>query len=354
MGKDTTKAASYLIACIILCCACKQKASQIKPSLSFYYWKTNLKITPFEATCLDSLTTKKLYLKFYDVVWNTTTKMPEPIAQISCTNRDSLLFKNNNCKFAIVPTVFITNETMFYLPIDSIQSLANKIYMLTINTIAANCFNSIAEYQLDCDWSAATKEKYFLLLQTLKKLYGQTPISATIRMHQIKYSAKTGIPPVNKGVLMCYNMGNIKAINTKNSILEIDEFTKYSANLKSYPLPLDVAYPIFGWAIWFKNNQFYKILPQLPQAFSANKAFNQNEAVFTCFKDTVVGTNQFEKGDVLRNESISKAILMELTQQLNKKLKNKPQNIIFYHLDSVHLTKFYPNVLQSICAPFYN
>jgi hypothetical protein len=354
MGKDTTKAASYLLVMAILFYCCQPKATKPKPNIAFYFWQTSFKISPFEKKCLDSLATKNLYIKFYDVVWNPTLQSPQPIALIKANTFDTLLYKNNNCKFTIIPTVFITNEALFYLPADSVQGLANKIYTATINTIATNSFNNIAEYQFDCDWSAATKEKYFALLQHLKKLYGQAPVSATIRMHQIKFSNKTGIPPVDKGLLMCYNMGNLKALATQNSIFEISEFKKYSQNLKNYALPLDVAYPIFSWHVWFKNNQFYKLVNELPMITQSNSAFTKNKQFFTCVKDTAINGLNFTIGDVLRHETIAANDLHSLSQQLSGQLKNAPQNIIFYHLDSVHLTKFYPNDLQNICAPFYN
>ncbi|MEZ4901823.1 MAG: hypothetical protein R2822_08725 [Spirosomataceae bacterium] len=49
------------------------------------------------------------------------------------------------------------------------------------------------EVQIDCDWTVATKAKYFRLLQQISALLPPSVIlSATIRLHQIKFYRTTG------------------------------------------------------------------------------------------------------------------------------------------------------------------
>ena len=67
-------------------------------------------------------------------------------------------------------------------------------------------------------------------------------LSATIRLHQLKFIGESGIPPVDKGLLMCYNMGDLHRLRISNSILETAELKKYIKQLSVYPLKLDVAF----------------------------------------------------------------------------------------------------------------
>ena len=126
-----------------------------------------------------------------------------------------------------------------------IDELAGKICKL-LASIYQNNLNKPYEIQFDCDWTETTKEKYFHLLKLARARLNQfgfstAKISATIRLYQCKYLFKTGVPPVDKGMLMCYNMGNLKNPGTKNFILESYELRKYISSLNTYPLQLDVA-----------------------------------------------------------------------------------------------------------------
>ncbi len=57
------------------------------------------------------------------------------------------------------------------------------------------------EIQIDCDWTERTRNAYFQLLTALKRepfLQGKI-LSATIRLHQVKYVQRSGIPPADRG-----------------------------------------------------------------------------------------------------------------------------------------------------------
>ena len=79
-----------------------------------------------------------------------------------------------------------------------------------MSILDVNQLNIPKEIQLDCDWNSSTQKKYFNLIEEMKlyPTWENIVWSATIRLHQLKYPKQTGVPPVNKGVLMFYNMGN--------------------------------------------------------------------------------------------------------------------------------------------------
>ena len=72
----------------------------------------------------------------------------------------------------------------------------------------ANDIENVKEIQIDCDWTASTQEAYFEFLHYLKEKAKdkQIQLSATIRLHQLSMTP----PPVDRGILMMYNTGDVK------------------------------------------------------------------------------------------------------------------------------------------------
>ncbi len=321
--------------------SCNKKAGVKTVERSFYYWKSVVKPTDFELRRLDALSVKTIYVKFFDVDWETSSKEAIPVAKMQAC--DKQLFQQHN----IIPTVFITNECM--QQIDSTQSitLASKISKLIKDLCQVNQISSIKEIQIDCDWTVSTAKKYFILLKTLHQLC-QTNLSATIRLHQIKFFAKTGVPPVNRGLLMCYNMGNLKNPATKNSIIETDELKRYTGNLSNYPLPLDIAFPLFGWKVLFRNHIYKGLVENLPEnIFTTSFSTKQNGRI-EILKDTLLAGYELKKGDMLRLENSDISTILAVAKEVNRHLKNTQLRVSFYHLDSVTLKKYATHDLESI------
>ena len=323
----------------IFSCNDKKTARTVEPS--FYYWKSVFKLTNFEKQRLDSLNVKTIYIKFFDVDWDNATQQPLPVAKISFADTR---YKSYN----IIPTIFITNQCIQKIDTAQINSLAEKIMQLTKQVIFNNNFKEVPEVQFDCDWTATTKEKYFLLLNSFKKLKPNALISATIRLHQIKFISKTGVPPVNKGLLMCYNMGNLKNPATKNSIIETEELKKYIDNLAAYPLPLDVALPLFNWKVLFRNNTYTGLIENLPDSVLTGPLISKNGNRYLFLKDSLLSGYSFKKGDELRNEQSDYNEIISSAAAINQKLKNTTLRVSLYHLDSLILSKYSLHELETI------
>jgi hypothetical protein len=313
---------------------------QIEPS--FYYWKSVLYLTNFEKQKLDSLKVKTIYLKFFDVDWDEATRKPLPVAKLQAS-RDQL-----QGGFTIIPVVFITNECIQRIDTSQVKQLAENIYNLILEIKQANGFDSIPEIQIDCDWTEATKEKYFLLLNNLKPQSTNQKLSATIRLHQIKFLSKTGVPPVDRGLLMCYNMGNLKNPATNNSILETEEIKKYTGNLSRYPLPLDVAFPLFNWKVLYHNNIYSGLIQGLPDAVFSNSFCSKSGNRYQVLKDTLLQGYDLKKGDMLRDEQSDIKEVLASAAEISRHLKNTPLRVSLYHLDSVILSKYSTHELESI------
>jgi hypothetical protein len=243
--------------------------------------------------------------------------------------------------------LFITNETFQQCDADQLTQLALKIPQLITSQLANNRIAAPKEIQIDCDWTATTKDKYFLLLQLLKKteLFKDKTLSVTIRLHQVKYRSETGVPPADRGLLMCYNMGNLQKPETKNSIIETSVLEQYIGRAKEYPLPLDMALPIFDWWVWFRGNEYMGLVyAETLQPTDSKKWKAQRDTSFNGYT--------FKAGDWLRYEGsdvseINKAILLLKAQ------RNCPeQNIILYHLDAKNLTHYAPDALERFYSGF--
>jgi hypothetical protein len=324
---------------LALFCTCTGREER-NVQRSFYYWKTVFSLSPKEQQTLQQLSVHQLYVKFFDVAWNSENSTPQPAAK-------SIFQQKPPAGIVITPVVFITQEPLQKSGPAQLDTLAVNISKLLSSLSSNNQLQLSGEVQIDCDWTATTRENYFRLLARIKKqpFFQHQTLSATIRLHQLKFLSQAGVPPVDKGLLMCYNMGNLRHPQTKNSIIEEAELKKYTGNLDSYPLPLDVAFPIFDWYLLFEENQYKGLLHD----FSPGEEEAEKERiVFT--KDTVINGYSFKAGQWLRHEKSDADVVKKCAELVSKKLKAQKLTVILYHLDQRNLTKYSLHELES----FYN
>ena len=318
---------------------CTQK-EEWKVQRSFYYWRSVYKLSDKEQSVLDDLNVRNLYIKFFDVVWDPLQQTPRPVAKILFSETPSA---------SITPVVFITNETLQNLKPENVDSLARNIDKLLASTSTTHKIALSKEVQIDCDWTKGTREKYFKLLQGLRKqsFFQKKIISATIRLHQLKFVSESGIPPVDKGLVMCYNMGNLRHAETKNSIIDSEELKKYTKTLNHYSLPVDIALPLFDWYVKFERMEYQGLVHSfnLPESFK-----KQRRIVFE--RDTIINSIAFKKGEWLRYENSDLPAIRQSVYLLTKKLKQKELNVILYHLDENSLKHYTTYELEDIFNSF--
>lgn len=334
------KLLAFAILLLTLVC-CNNNTANRQIERSFYFWKSVFILSDYEKQMLDSLQVKTLYIKFFDVDWDAERKLAVPVVKIRFQDSAYRHYK-------IIPTVFITNACIQKIDSSQINVLAKKINQLLNEIIKSNTIKDIPEIQFDCDWTTATKEKYFALLNDIHAQMPNTKLSATIRLHQVKYVAKTGIPPVSRGLLMCYNMGNLKDPATKNSILETDELKKYIGSLASYPLLLDIALPLFDWKVLYRNHVYTGLIQNLPASAFNNSFCQKNDNRYIILQDTLLQGYNLLKGDIIRDEQSSYKEILSTTAAINGQLKNTGLRVSLYHLDSVILRKYTYHELESI------
>lgn len=324
---------------------CNNKRNPTLPvNRAFYYWKSVYRNNSAEQTALKNLKVNTVYTKFFDVDWNYDESKCFPLAQINFRDKP-------DTSLNIIPCVFITNRSIANIDSANIPGLADNISNLLDGIIVRNGFKKINELQIDCDWTEKTKGKYFLLLTELKKkdLFQNKLLSATIRLFQLKFINRCGIPPVDKGLLMAYNMGNLKNASSENSILDHNVLEDFAAHLSGYPLKLDIALPLFGWYVWFDNKQQYKGLIHdfsipPPEFFPVEK--NANRYIFKSTFDSL--GYSFQTGDVLRKEESKADEILKAAKTLSAYLKKDTLTLCCFHLDSITLKKYSANELEEI------
>ncbi|TRX30425.1 hypothetical protein FNW52_20260 [Flavobacterium sp. ZT3R18] len=315
--------------CFISCFffSCQQKE---KPTISFYYWKTIFRLSPKEKNTLSSNQVKRLYIRYFDIDLNPKTQKPYP--------KSPVRFEETAPNFEIIPVVYIKNKVMLDTKLN-VLDLAKKTNSF-IQQINAKNNIVIQEIQIDCDWTLNSKDNYLRFIEAFKKVSNKK-LSATIRLHQIKYFKKTKIPNVDRGVLMYYNMGKI-APDSLNSIYDRHIANRYLSSLKNYPLPIDIALPIYSWGIHIRDGKIIGLRNKI----DVNNLKNNSSFVLTKENWFTVTSSTFKNGvfykekDLLKIETISRNDLLEMADDLEENTIQNPKEIIFYDLDEFNIKNY--------------
>jgi hypothetical protein len=327
---------SFLALFILALCSASCKHDRIV-NTSFYYWKTVYKANPTEQAYLHHFHTNKLYVRIMDVDIDETGSSPVPISPITFNTKlpDTV---------AIVPVVFIVNNILKNITHPQLDDLAGKISNFVDGKVHQAGKYTFDEFQVDCDWTASTRENYFYLLKKLRQVpyLKSRRFSVTLRLHQIKNQKSSGIPPVSRVMLMCYNMGNLRKYGPQNSILEIAELKKYLGdNISNYPLPVDVGLPLFSWAVAFRNHEYIGIAKRISIAQLQQK----NQFIFignNIYRaKTDLPDDGLKANDEVRWEAVSANDLQETAGYLSPLIKADTLNVIYFHLDEP-VVKAYP------------
>ncbi|WP_223608844.1 hypothetical protein [Chryseobacterium sp. OSA05B] len=291
---------------------------------TFYYWKTHLKLDQEEKKVLDKASIPYIYTRFFDI-----DKIGGQFQPVAVITKD----KSFQTDKQIVPTVFITNQSMYRISADEIRFLAKNIHDLVQKKSKEYGLKINNEIQIDCDWTAGTRDDYFKFLKELKRVSGKE-ITCTLRLHQVKDKNQTGVPPVEKVYLMCYSTSSPLENSNKNSILDVTILKSYLSKLEDYPVKkIEVALPIYSWGIVTNHLEKHKLINALSRKDLKTPGFKKisdNEVEIT--KDGFYFGSFLSKGFRIKVEEISVEQLEDVVRFLEKKIPDF--NVIYYQLDS--------------------
>jgi hypothetical protein len=212
---------------------------------------------------------------------------------------------------------------------------------------------SWSEIQIDCDWTAKTKEKYFYLLAAIKKLSGKS-LSCTLRLYPYKYPELMGVPPVDKAMLMCYNLIGPFESENENSILSANELEKYLKGVKKYPLHLDIALPVFSWMQVYHDDKFAGIISE--GEIDVTKDLEEIKPLwYEVRADQLVRDVYLREGDKIKFEEVKEETITEAIALLKENIAfSDTVTVTFFHLDETALKKYPHETIDGFYAGFSN
>ena len=349
---------------IIVAVSCSSQLLHRNPPViknAFYYWKNQgYTLSTGELRQLWNNDAQRLYVKFFEV-----EKHPVfgaiPAAKTNVQISDRYYYGDDDSldkvlkSLEIVPVIYINNNVLLDIPEDSIYTLASDILFLTDKYYKERIHlprTTWQEIQLDCDWTKITKGNYFKLLSHLKKISGKK-LSCTLRLYPYKYNATMGIPPVDRVMLMCYNLNNPLQHEDKNSILEADELGEYIKGVKKYPLPMDVALPEFSWVILYQNGEFRGLIDATEDDLK-NVLLNVKPMWYKVTADTVINNIFIRAGDDIKIEKADSEIYKSVTLLKNNLNFADTAHIAIFSLNNKNKTQNDSARIHNLFAAFSN
>lgn len=317
---------------------------------SVYFWRTTFSLKDAEREFLDKHGICKMYIRFFDADYDYNEKDVVPVATIQ-------FFDSIPGGIEIVPTIYITDHAMEEMQLRE-EEFADK-FLRRVNAICKRYHISYDEIQLDCDWTKGTREHFYRLCEAVKaRLDPPRRLSSTIRLHQLTQSP----PPVDKGVLMVYNTGNFKDEATRNSIFSYDDIEPYLRDdrLTKFGLPLDIAYPAYGWSLVFYPRKEEYLFARITRHTDFSdcpglKKIGSNMYEATATVELPPDENSkyiyhVYEGYRIRVERPSAGEILKVKALIERRLAGKPHGNIIYHLDEEQLSHYSDNEISEILA----
>lgn len=336
---------AWNLAFIIILCVFQSCKKSGNAKSAFYYWKSNFNLDTTQVRLLKETSGNTLYTRFFDISWDERTHRAFPNAIINFTQPTDGLH--------IIPVIFITNKVFENIKNSAVDSLAINSNGL-VSRIAEKNKISYQNIQIDCDWTISTRQKYFNFLKAFKKA-SRRRLEATIRLHQIKYKERTGIPPVDKGILMFYNMGKLNAsLQQANSIYNEADAEKYVPYITQYPLYLDVALPLFSWAVHIRDGKVIQLYNNIGKKQLSNTVnFNQAGNAYQSKKSSFLNGIYIKENDIFKLEQTDVEALKKAARQLSPYLPpEKNRTIIYYELGNLNQSEFKAQTIKEVSADF--
>ncbi len=364
-----------IILLLISAVGCNKTKPRVEGKRSFCYWNRSYHLP--DTSLWNQLQADHLYIRYFDVDWDRNTHEAKPVATLQ-EGYDS--FPKH-----FTPSVFLTNNVFEKSSSEQLDSLSQRIkrrieyiterFALTsfyksesfknnydysridsARSIYANRYKQrYSDILIDCDWTEKTKDSFFYFVNRLKKDFPDKEITVTLRLWQYNQQKTAGIPPVKRCLLMCYNMQSPEDYRTENSIGSLEELKKYVSK-DNYPLSLDIALPIFNWAVLFRNERFVGLLGNVyPDTYENNfieykKTGNKHYQLLT---DKVIGNFFARKGDVVRVENVDPDELLAMAKHLSSTLSgNKIGRITLFSWNTSYIHNYGTNQIENVYSAF--
>jgi hypothetical protein len=280
---------------------------------------------------------QRMYHKLLDIGWNPANGahpisfVPVPSAWRTPRETGYLHPRSLAMTVEFVPCIYITNETFLKLDDAGTDELAFNL----LRKLRKECPVIIHGVMLDCDWTEKTRARFFRLAQHLNDSL-DVPLTSTIRLHQYANPKGTGVPPVDRGMLMPYNVGQVSRPGPENSIFDRATAEPYFRKTGAYPLPLDIALPAFTWGALFRKDVFQGILheSQLNEAIALGLLKGHPLGTMQVVKEDNRRMPELHLGDVVRVERMTPDLIDEVVQLATKAVNSDTLSVAFFEIGS--------------------
>jgi hypothetical protein len=323
---------SVFICLVLSACSADKNVSR-----SFYYWEKDFYLSEDDRTLLERLGNERIYLRCFTMEWDKPTR--------TLRNTDEVKFEAGSLPPAleIVPVVHIKPDFFQFIKSEQIPLLATAL-LKRVDSLAKHAEFSFSELQVDFRWNEQSRELYFALLGSLKAALDpvQQKLSCSIRLQQLQFPDVTGVPPVDRGMLLYYNTGKLNEPGTRNSIYDPDVAARYVSYVKNYQLPLDIALPVFTWGVHQRNGEVLSVIQNITLSDAQNSGFFTEKAkgLFASIQTCYFKGTWFKEGDRLRVEEISPLNSLRAARQVQPFLSDAVVNVALFCLDSANTSRY--------------
>lgn len=144
---------------------------------------------------------------------------------------------------------------------------------------------------------------------------------------------------------MVYNIGNFADPKEENSIISIDNLRPYLRYLRSYPLPLATALPLYDWSLLFHKDEFKVIARGLnvddTTQFTRLDATHYMAKTYGAVSMSVgrQGGARIYPGDIVRREQSETATVDSAVNLIRQYRPSATKRLVVYHLDEQYLKR---------------
>ena len=333
----------YSLLFVVLIASCTRSKQDLEHSTnSVYYWRTTLRLDSAERQFLRDYKVGRIYMRYFDVVMRDGAAQPNATLRFLDTVPSSA---------EVVPVVFVTENCM--RTDNEPQTLAERIVQRVVHMNETNNLPAPRELQIDCDWTVRSQECYFAFLRQVRKLLRERDmrLSITIRLHQLAMN----VPPADYGVLMVYNTGDATRKTGRNPILDKRDVQPHLRHLASYDLPLCAAYPIFGWQLLYRGDEFKAILHEENLADSSlYRPVDDHRYLVVANRDLPEPSDDRAHftwvlaGDSVIVQQPTEEMILTVRQALQARRGNINNQVIIYSLDKKHLRLYNNNFYEKV------
>jgi hypothetical protein len=332
--------AALLLAWVLLSVACREAPRRpLQPA--FFWWQTAFEPSAAAYRLSDTLGCRKWYVKVFDIGRVGGGEIA-PYARTEVP--DSALRPG----LELTPTLFITHESLRDISEQKLRQLADNIAAAT---------PPAREWLLDCDWTPSTRAAFFQLIRLLRaRRPAGTLLSATIRLHQYKFPDQTGVPPADRGMLMFYNTGELDEEMPRNTVFHPADALRYLDGAPDhYPLPLDLALPLFSWGLVYREGELWKIIPGPLPLDSMRQSGHYRllppedslpAELWELQSGTFLGGHYLRPGDRLRHSAVSPEHLLRIARLAGRLDLAEDACVAFFHLGVAQSEGFRAEYLQ--------